>query len=215
MSNSLFDAIIEQGATKKKTKKQEAIVEAAIKLFAEKGYANTSTAEIAKLAEVSEGTIFKHYRTKDTLLLSVMLPFIKENFPSLAQEVLKETLTEQIRTFEDFLKGFLRNRADFVKANKEIFQVVFKELIYRDDFKNELVPYIAKQAPSILIKVINEFKERGELIDIPTDEIFYGLFTALGGFFVTRFVLLNNYDITDEDIDQLVRFIMDGIRKHS
>jgi AcrR family transcriptional regulator len=215
MSNSLFEAIIEQGDTKKKTKKQEAIVEAAIKLFAEKGYANTSTAEIAKVAEVSEGTIFKHYRTKDTLLLSVMLPFIKENFPSLAQEVLKETLTEQTRTFEEFLKGFLRNRADFIKANKEIFQVVFKELIYRDDFKNELVPYIVKQAPSILINVINEFKERGELIDIPTDEIFHGLFTVLGGFFVTRFVLLNNYEITNEDIDQLVRFIMDGIRKHS
>ena len=172
MSNSLFEAIIEQGDTKKKTKKQEAIVEAAIKLFAEKGYANTSTAEIAKVAEVSEGTIFKHYRTKDILLLSVMLPFIKENFPSLAQEVLKETLTEQTRTFEEFLKGFLRNRADFIKANKEVFQVVFKELIYRDDFKNELVPYIVKQAPSILINVINEFKERGELIDIPTDEIF-------------------------------------------
>ena len=215
MSNSLFESIIEQGDTKKKTKKQEAIVEAAIKLFAEKGYANTSTAEIAKVAEVSEGTIFKHYRTKDNLLLSVMLPFIKENFPSLAQEVLKETLTEQTRTFEEFLKGFLRNRADFIKANKEIFQVVFKELIYRDDFKNELVPYIVKQAPSILINVINEFKERGELIDIPTDEIFHGLFTVLGGFFVTRFVLLNNYEITNEDIDQLVRFIMDGIRKHS
>jgi AcrR family transcriptional regulator len=215
MSNSLFEAIIAQGDTKKKTKKQEAIVEAAIKLFAEKGYANTSTAEIAKVAEVSEGTIFKHYRTKDTLLLSVMLPFIKENFPSLAQEVLKETLTEQTRTFEEFLKGFLRNRADFIEANKEIFQVVFKELIYRDDFKNELVPYIVKQAPSILINIINEFKERGELIDIPTDEIFHGLFTVFGGFFVTRFVLLNNYEITNEDIDQLVRFIMDGIRKHS
>ena len=48
MSNSLFESIIEEGDTKKKTKKQEAIVEAAIKLFAEKGYANTSTAEIAK-----------------------------------------------------------------------------------------------------------------------------------------------------------------------
>ena len=50
MSNSLFESIIEQGDTKKKTKKQEAIVEAAIKLFAEKGYANTSTAEIAKVS---------------------------------------------------------------------------------------------------------------------------------------------------------------------
>ncbi|MFZ0445689.1 MAG: TetR/AcrR family transcriptional regulator [Bacillus sp. (in: firmicutes)] len=215
MYNTLFESILEQWAIKKKTKKQLAIAEAAIKLFAEKGYANTSTAEIAKVAEVSEGTIFKHYRTKDHLLLSVILPFIKENFPTLAQEVLKKTLTEQTRTFEEFLKGFLRNRVDFVKANKEIFQVVIKELIYRDDFKNELVSYIAKQAPSILKKVINEFKQRGELIDLPTDEIFNGLFTVLGGFFVTRFVLFNNYDITDEDIDQLVRFIMDGIRKHS
>ena len=107
MYNTLFESILGQWATKKKTKKQLAIVEAAIKLFAEKGYANTSTAEIAKVAEVSEGTIFKHYRTKDHLLLSVILPFIKENFPTLAQEVLKETLTEQTRTFEEFLKGFL------------------------------------------------------------------------------------------------------------
>ena len=214
MYNSLFESIIKQGATKKKTKKQLAIVDAAIKLFAEKGYANTSTAEIAKVAEVSEGTIFKHYGTKDHLLLSVILPFIKENFPSLAQEVLKETLTEETRTFEEFLRGFLRNRVEFVNANKEIFQVVIKELIYRDDFKNELVPYIAKQAPSFLKQVINEFKERGELIELPTDEIFRGLFTVLGGFFVTRFVLMNNYEITTDDIEQLVRFIMDGIRKH-
>ena len=215
MSNSLFESIIEQGATKKKTKKQEAIVDASIKLFAEKGYANTSTAEIANMAEVSEGTIFKHYRTKDHLLLSVMLPFIKENFPSLAQEVLKETLTEETKTFEEFLRVFIRNRADFVNANREIFQVVFKELIYRDDFKNELVPFIAKQAPSFLMSVIHEFKERGELIDLPTNEIFQGIFTVVGGFFVTRFVLMDQYDITDEDIDQLVRFMMDGIRKHS
>ena len=55
MSNSLFEAIIEQGDTKKKTKKQEAIVEAAIKLFAEKGYANTSTAEMQKWQRFPKG----------------------------------------------------------------------------------------------------------------------------------------------------------------
>ena len=84
MSNSLFESIIEQGDTKKKTKKQEAIVEAAIKLFAEKGYANTSTAEIAKVAEVSEGTIFKHYRTKDTFITFCDAAFYKRelSFPS-------------------------------------------------------------------------------------------------------------------------------------
>ena len=69
-----------------------------------------------------------------------------------------------------------------------------------------------------VIKIDHLTKDYGYnrgVFDISTDAIFHGLFTAFGGFFVTRFVLLNNYDITNEDIDQLVRFIMDGIRKHS
>lgn len=48
----------------KLTKKQIAILEAATDLFAEKGYAGTSTSEIANKAEVAEGTIFKHFKSK-------------------------------------------------------------------------------------------------------------------------------------------------------
>ena len=54
---SIFDTILAQGLIKGKTEKQQRIIETTIKLFAEKGYANTSTAEIAKVAGVSEGTI--------------------------------------------------------------------------------------------------------------------------------------------------------------
>lgn len=38
------------------------------KLFAEKGYEETSTKEIAKLAGVSEALIFRHFSNKDNLL---------------------------------------------------------------------------------------------------------------------------------------------------
>ena len=57
LSNPIFDKILAQGLIKGKTEKQQRIIETTIKLFAEKGYANTSTAEIAKVAGVSEGTI--------------------------------------------------------------------------------------------------------------------------------------------------------------
>ena len=57
LSNPIFDTILAQGLIKGKTEKQQRIIETTIKLFAEKGYANTSTAEIAKVAGVSEGTI--------------------------------------------------------------------------------------------------------------------------------------------------------------
>lgn len=46
------------------SEKQLKILEAAVEMFAEKGYAATSTSEIAKKAGVAEGTIFRHYKTK-------------------------------------------------------------------------------------------------------------------------------------------------------
>lgn len=54
------------------TDKQKKILIAAIDAFSEKGYAATSTSEIAKLAGVAEGTIFRHYKTKKNLLLTLL-----------------------------------------------------------------------------------------------------------------------------------------------
>lgn len=62
--------------TEKKTEKQIKILEAATEIFAEKGYAATSTSEIAQKAGVAEGTIFRHYKTKKDLLLSIAGPIV-------------------------------------------------------------------------------------------------------------------------------------------
>ncbi len=50
------------------TEKQEKILEAALQLFAEQGYAATSTSKVAKAAGVSEGLIFRHFKNKEGLL---------------------------------------------------------------------------------------------------------------------------------------------------
>lgn len=44
-------------------------MEASLELFEERGYAPTTTAEIAAAAEVSEMTLFRHFPSKDRLLL--------------------------------------------------------------------------------------------------------------------------------------------------
>ncbi|MFN2144583.1 MAG: TetR/AcrR family transcriptional regulator [Anaerolineales bacterium] len=48
------------------------IMQAASRLFAEKGYAGTTTRAIAELAEVNEVTIFRHFGTKDNLAREIM-----------------------------------------------------------------------------------------------------------------------------------------------
>jgi AcrR family transcriptional regulator len=216
--HNLLDIMIAQTKlTKKQTNKQQKIVETAIKMFAEKGYANTSTSEIAKAANVAEGTIFRHFGTKDNLLLSVILPFIKESIPTLAEEVFNEIFSENVICFEDFLRALLKNRISFIKENKEIFQIVVKEFLYDEELRRELQPYFLENIVQRVIKVIDLFKERGELIDIPTSTVQRLMFTFVGGYFVSRFVLIPNYSIMDEEaeIEHVVRFVMDGVRKQS
>ena len=214
--HNLLDAMIAQTKrSKKQTDKQQKIAETAIKLFAEKGYANTSTSEIAKEAGVAEGTIFRHYGTKDNLLLSVLLPFLKDSLPAMAEEVFNELLTDQVISFEDFLRALLKNRIAFVNENKEIFQIFVKEVLYSEGLKKEILPYISENIFQRIAKVVNHFKEREELVDLPTVTIQKLLFTLIGGFLLTRFVLIPDQDgtIDEREIDQLVQFIMDGLRK--
>src|ERR687886_153287 len=54
---------------RKKLRTRQAISEAAIALFLERGYDQVSIAEIAAAAEVSKRTLFAYFPTKDDLVL--------------------------------------------------------------------------------------------------------------------------------------------------
>ena len=51
--------------------KREAILEAATELFALKGYKGTATSEIAERADVAQGTVFHHFKSKENLLIDI------------------------------------------------------------------------------------------------------------------------------------------------
>ena len=52
--------------------KKDAILQAATVLFSKNGFKETSTADLAKMINVAEGTIFYHFKTKDKLFLAVL-----------------------------------------------------------------------------------------------------------------------------------------------
>ena len=51
--------------------KREAILFAATELFAVKGYKSTAVSEIAEMANVAQGTVLYHFKTKENLLISI------------------------------------------------------------------------------------------------------------------------------------------------
>ena len=52
--------------------KRKKIVDAGCKLFCEKGYHNTNTAEIAKLAGVSTGIVYNYFKDKKDIFMEVI-----------------------------------------------------------------------------------------------------------------------------------------------
>ncbi len=54
------------------TEKKEKILDSALRLFASEGYQGTSTARLARDADVSEGLIFRHFGSKEGLLNAII-----------------------------------------------------------------------------------------------------------------------------------------------
>jgi AcrR family transcriptional regulator len=215
VNNNLLDEmakILEK--SNKQTVKQKKIIEVAITSFAEKGYSNTSTSEIAKKAGVAEGTIFKHYGTKENLLLSIMVPFLKDFFPTMVDELIGELMNDKY-SFEEFLRALITNRSAFLSENREIFQVFIKEMFYKEELRNELLPNILEIGSNHLIKVIEVFKQRGEIKDISNEVILKMLITVIGGMFISNFVLLNKHSISENEIEEVVLFILNGLGQPS
>jgi AcrR family transcriptional regulator len=99
---------------KEKTKK--AILAAALKLFAEKGFYNTSTRAVSREAGIAEGTLFNYFETKEDLALYFFDREIDEGIgwfernPRLKRATLPEKLfaiiqnsLERLEPYEDFI----------------------------------------------------------------------------------------------------------------
>ena len=52
--------------------KKDEILQAAMKLFAFKGYEKSSMAEVATITGTTNSNIFYHYRTKEDILLAIL-----------------------------------------------------------------------------------------------------------------------------------------------
>ncbi|MDP4084176.1 MAG: TetR/AcrR family transcriptional regulator [Bacillota bacterium] len=214
-AKSFMELAISQAKNNQKmTEKQQKIVEVAIEMFAEKGYASTSTSEIAKAAGVAEGTIFKHFGSKEKLLYSVILPFLVESVPVLADEFIQDVLTKPYQHFESFLTAIIKNRLDFVKRNKEIFKILVVELLNRDDLREQVISFFQQSPNQLINNIFDTFKHRGELIDLPNSTLIRTMLTQIFGYFIFRFALFPTLDWDDTiEVEHLVLVILRGIGK--
>src|SRR2546430_12316187 len=59
--------------------KRDAILRAAIDVFAERGYFNARVADVARAAGVAAGTVYLYFKSKDDLLVSIFERSMRES----------------------------------------------------------------------------------------------------------------------------------------
>jgi AcrR family transcriptional regulator len=145
------------------SEKQQRVLEAAMEVFAERGYAGASTAEIAKRAGVAEGTVFKHYRTKKDLLLGVIAPmFARTVAPRLLDEV-KVIVSAPHASFEDFLRALYQNRVAFVRKHARIVRIAMQEVPFHDEVRELAKKTLAHNVLPDVLAMIRRFRDAGQI----------------------------------------------------
>ncbi len=76
----------------------------AMELFAKQGVAETTTKDIAAGASIAEGTIYRHYKSKDELVRTLFLSLYEEQGKALSeiasqQEGIKQQIAVMVETF--------------------------------------------------------------------------------------------------------------------
>jgi AcrR family transcriptional regulator len=158
--------------------RRQDILESALKIFAEKGYNGSTTAEIARAAGVAEGTIFRHFSTKKELLNAVLEPKILEGLIKLDKEHAENTPTE-------FFQLFLKNRMELIKENEALIRLMFAEAQYHSEVREALFKGILGQGISIIRPWFEKGVERGDfraLPFLPTMRSFMGMIMFYGLF---------------------------------
>jgi AcrR family transcriptional regulator len=88
--------------TARDSKRQE-ILQAAIELFAEKGFRGTTTRDLAAKAGVNEAIIFRHFKNKTELYRAILEEKVHQIDDAPYKEVEELAKTADIRTFLEFL----------------------------------------------------------------------------------------------------------------
>src|SRR4029450_13576493 len=150
---------------KSKPDKYQKIIQAATKVFASQGFYNSKVADIAREADVADGTIYLYFKNKDDILISIF-----ENSMDTFIGALEKTL-KSLKDPIEKLHCFIRLHLELVENNQDVAQVLQIELRQPSKFMKE---YAATKFRDYL-EIIAEVLEEGQRLGLFKKEISPGI----------------------------------------
>lgn len=153
---------------RRKEARPQELLDAALDLFVEKGFAATRSEEVAARAGVSKGTLYLYYPSKEELL----------------KAVIRESISSEIAEGEDIVRGFEGSMADLVahlmhewwrrigqtKASG-ICKIIISEVRNFPEIAAFYNEEVIEPAEAMIARVIERGIERGEFRPLPARDV--------------------------------------------
>jgi TetR/AcrR family fatty acid metabolism transcriptional regulator len=158
----------------KKNNRKNDIINAAIKIFAQKGFYNAKVADVAREAGIADGTIYLYFKNKDDLLISLFETKMEEILQRFSQTLYRG------KTAKEKLSQFIQLHFQLIEEDQnlaEVFQVELRQSskFLKDYHNQKFIDYL-----NIIGQIITEGQNSGEFRqDIHINTMKLAIFGAL------------------------------------
>jgi TetR/AcrR family transcriptional regulator, fatty acid metabolism regulator protein len=151
--------------------KYHLILEAAVKVFAEQGFFQSTVSQIAKKAGVADGTIYLYFKNKEDILVQFFSFKTKQVFARFREEVDKADNTI------DKLRNLIRRHLEEFQCDRDM-AVVYQAETHQS---RRLVEEQIKEMSKMYLDIVSEIVEQGQEKGVIRKDLYLGL--------VKRFIL--------------------------
>lgn len=196
--------------------RRRAIVEAAVPLFARKGFAGTTTREVAAAAGVSEALLFRHFPSKQSLYREI-LRLGCEGDPALEKlATLPASTDTAIRIVRFMVRRFVLG-TDCERHDLDLkMRLMLHSCLEDGDYARELFAAVAPRVVPLFVASLKAAEEAGDLVPLTSSGANRFWFAHhLAAMMAIAFLPPQGFIPYDGDIDRLVEeagdFILRGI----
>ena len=180
-------------------KKKQAIIQAALQLFKEKGFKETSIKSIAEVAEVSPVSIYNYFGGKDNLV-ALCVNDLFEEVTQQAEDILNSDL--DFKTKLDHAFALCQE-----KMSRQISDYFQDKMVKEPTFSTLLAKAITVKKRDIYRAYIELGKEEGAIAEDLSTELILNVMDALNGMGNQ----LDHSDNLETEVDQIHQIFLYGI----
>lgn len=178
------------------------ILNAAQNVFGDKGFQSATVQEIAKAAEVSEGTIYEYFKNKEDLLFSTLKRQFQNNLESMDELFEVRTPLRKLRRFVRYHFTIYLMQPVFVKMF--LFDAIYNPRFYSSDAYPPFKHYIEG-----VNDILDEGKKDGSIRPEINNRVFRNLFMGTFSHMAIRWMFTEKGSQDDKlkDIDDAVSML--------